>query len=96
MTIISSRGEKERNYIRTNKWHKTVSWNHRKKKRMPQAVISMLWQKIWATTKKNNSKNREIIQQRNEEDTVEMCLIKNKAIIKRGTEYSSDDISIKN
>ena len=32
---------------------------------------SMLQQKIWATTKKNNSKNREIIQQRNEKDTVE-------------------------
>lgn len=38
---------------------------------MPQVVISMLQQKIWATTKKNNSKNREIIQQRNEKDTVE-------------------------
>ena len=31
----------------------------------------MLLQKIWATTKKNNSKSREIIQQRNEKDTVE-------------------------
>ena len=33
MTIVSSRGEKEWNYIRTNKWHKTVSWNHKKKKK---------------------------------------------------------------
>ena len=38
---------------------------------MPQVIISMLLQKIRATTKKNNSKNREIIQQRNEKDTVE-------------------------
>ena len=42
-----------------------------KKKRIPQVVISMLLQKIWATTKKNNSKSREVIQQRNEKDTVE-------------------------
>lgn len=71
MTIVSSGGEKEWNYIRVNKWHKTVSWNHRKKKkRMPQVVISMLLQKIRATTKKNNSKYWEIIQQRNEKDTV--------------------------
>lgn len=59
---------------------------------MPQVVILIyVTTKIEQPLRKNNSKYWEIIHQRNEKDTVKNVFNKNKAIIKRGTEYSSDD-----